>query len=147
MFSQNVKTVMAHEAFVVAEPQMSVEAAARAMVAAQVGAVMVVVDGMLTGVFSERDALHRVTAAGLDPHATPVGQVMTTTLFSVGPEASYGSALMLMHEHGLRQLPVLDAGRLLGVVPARDVLDPEMEEFVVEARRREAIGQELPPYR
>ncbi len=147
MFSQNVRTVMAHEACVVADPQMSVDAAARAMVAAQVGAVMVVVDGMLKGVFTERDALQHVTAAGLDPHVTTVSQVMTTTLFSVGPDASYGRALMIMHEQGLRQLPVLDAGRLLGVVSARDVLDPEMEEFVVEARRREAIGQELPPRR
>lgn len=146
MFNQQVKTVMAREACVLADPQMSVEAAAQAMAAAGVGALMVVVDGLLKGVFTERDALRRVTAAGLDPHVTPIGQVMTTTLFSVGPETSYGRALLLMHEQGLRQLPVLDAGRLLGVVPARDVLDPEMEQFVVEVRRREAIGQELPPH-
>jgi CBS domain-containing protein len=142
MFSQKVKTVMANEACVVADPQMTVEAAAQAMVAVGVAAVMVVADGVLRGVFTEHDALCRVTAAGLDPHATPVSEVMTTTFFSAGPETSYGRALMIMHEHGLRQLPVLDAGRLLGVVPARDALDPAMEEFVVEARRREAIGRE-----
>lgn len=147
MFNQRVKTVMAPEACVLADPQMSVEAAAQAMAAAGAGAVMVVVDGVLMGVFTGRDALRRVTAAGLDPHATPIGQVMTTTLFSVGPETSYGLALLIMHEHGLRQLPVLDAGRLLGVVPARDVLDPAMEEFVVEARRREAIDRESPTHR
>jgi CBS domain-containing protein len=142
MFSQKVKTVMAHEACVLADPQVSVQAAARTMAAARTGALMVVVGGILHGVFTGRDALHRVTATGLDPDTTPIGQVMTTTLISVGPETSFGRALLMMHEHGLRQLPVLDDGRLLGVVHARDVLDPTMEEFVVEALRREAIGQE-----
>lgn len=144
MFSLKVKTVMVQEACVVVDPQSTVDAAAQAMVAANVGAAMVVADGVLKGVFTERDALCRVTAPALDPHQTLVADVMTTTPRSVAPDNSFGYALQLMHAHGLRQLPVLDAGRLLGVVWARDALDPALEEFVAEAQRREGYCNERP---
>ena len=47
-----------------------------------------------------------------------------------------------MHEHGLRHLPVVEAGRVVGMVRARDALDPEMEEFSSEAQRREGYARE-----
>lgn len=111
--------------------------ACRMMATAQVGAVLVVDDGALRGIFTERDAVFRVMAAGLDPDATPISRVMTQAPMTLSADKPLGTALALMQKHGFRHVPVIDAGRLLGVVSARKALDPELEEFVAEARRRD----------
>ena len=54
----------------------------------------------------------------------------------IDPETSLGRALVLMHEHRLRHLPVVEDGKLIGIVCARDALDPELEDFTSEERRR-----------
>ena len=64
---------------------------------------------------------------------------MTTTPTTVGPDRSLGYALLLMHENGFRHVPVIENGKLIGVVSARDALNPDLEEFVAEAERRKHI--------
>lgn len=123
-----------------AAPEATVASAARMMKEGAVGAVLVVQEGRLVGIFTERDAVYRVMAAGRDPWATTLGEVMTREPKTVAPEESFGYALLVMHENGVRHAPVVEAdGRPVGVVSARHALDPELEEFTAEAERRKAI--------
>ncbi|MGB5079358.1 MAG: CBS domain-containing protein [Burkholderiales bacterium] len=122
-----------------APPETTVSEAARLMADRNVGAVMIVDRERLIGIFTERDAVFRVIARGLDTRTTPVGEVMTTEPKTVDPDKTFGLALLMMHENGFRHVPVIENGRPVGIVSARNALDPEMEEFVPETQRREHI--------
>jgi len=139
MLGQPIRNVIEPRKLVVAAPQTSVAAAARLMKEGAVGAVLVVEEGRLVGIFTERDAVCRVIACGLDPAATPVGTVMTPDPTTVAPDETFGYALLLMYENGFRHTPVVEDGRPVGVVSARHALDPDLEEFAVEADRRRHI--------
>jgi CBS domain-containing protein len=139
MFSVRIRSMMELEKMVTASPQTTVGEAARLMASAGVGAVMVVDNEALTGIFTERDAVYRVIAAGLDARTARLADVLTPSPLSVDPERSFGYALQLMHEHGFRHVPVVENGKPVGIVSARDALDPEMEDFICEAQRREGI--------
>ena len=76
-------------------------------------------------------------ARDLDPAATPLEAVMTPSPRTLEPNRTYGHALLLMQENGFRRVPVVQEGRLLGIVSSRNAMDPELEEFVSEQRRRE----------
>ena len=95
---------------------------ARAMVARNIGAVPVVRDGLLVGIFSERDLMGRVVSQGLDPRNTRVEEVMTADPLSVTPFETVDNCMLLMRHHGFRHLPICDGKRLLGVVSLRDLL-------------------------
>lgn len=144
MFSQRVRNVMEHDHMLIASPESLVTDAARLLAGSKLGAVMVVQGDQLTGIFTERDAVCRVLAAGLDAGSTPLARVMTPAPITVDPEGSFGHALLLMHQHGMRHVPVVEHGRPVGIVCARDALDPEMEEFACEAQRREAFNESGP---
>ena len=139
MFSQRIRRVMERERMLTAPPQTTVREAALLMAGANSGAVLVVEGETLAGIFTERDVVFRVIARGLDPASTPLQTVMTTEPITVHPDRTFGHALSLMHENHFRHLPVVADGKLLGIVSARDALDPELEEFVCEAQRRVAI--------
>jgi len=139
MFGLSIRNVMEPRKLVVASPQTSVREAARLMADARVGAVLVVSEGRLVGIFTERDVVYRVMAADRDARTTCLGEVMTAQPKALAPEESFGRALLVMHENGFRHVPVVEAGRPLGVVSARHALDPELEEFAAEARRREHL--------
>jgi CBS domain-containing protein len=70
---------------------------------------------------------------------TRLSEVMTHSPQTIDPEKSFGYALLTMHQNGFRHLPVVKDGKLLGIVSARNALDPDLEEFVSESRRREQI--------
>jgi len=136
MFDQTVRSVMQRRKIVVAPPDTRVAAAARLMAAKNVGAVMVVEDERLVGIFTERDLLIRVVARNLDAASTPLADVMTRKPLTIGPDKPFRTALAVMHEKGFRHLPVVEDGRIVGIVSARSAMDPELEEFESEALRR-----------
>ena len=142
MFSQPIRSIMERRKLVTAPPQATVREASQLMVKKQVGAVLVVEEGRLLGIFSERDAVFRVIARGLDPSATQLVQVMTPDPKTVKPSNTFGYAMTLMHENGFRHLPVLDEGKVVGIVSARTALDPDLEEFICEERRRKHFKEE-----
>jgi CBS domain-containing protein len=110
----------------------------------QVGAVMVVdAHGRLSGIFTERDALFRVLAAGRDPATTRLSEVMTKKPQTIHPDKPVGHALHMMYENGFRHVPVVEDGRPVGMVSARDALGPELQEFESEVKRRQQIGEIL----
>jgi CBS domain-containing protein len=137
MLSQPVRSIIGKQAFVTVPPSASVRQAAELMARGHVGAVVVVEDDHLIGIFSERDAVLRVVARGLEPATTPLAEVMTPAPVTIEPDRSFGHAMALMHAHGCRHLPVVENGRPIGIVSARNALDPELEDFVCEERRRQ----------
>jgi CBS domain-containing protein len=139
MLGLPVRSVVEPRRLVVADPQTSVGEAARMMKENKVGAVLVVEDGRLVGIFTERDAVYRVMALGGEPAEITLDEVMTRDPKTVEPDETFGYALLLMHEHGFRHAPVVEDGLPVGVVSARNALDPDLEEFVAEAARRKHI--------
>ncbi len=137
MLNQPVRSLLARHRLVVTSPATTVSEAAGLMAQREVGAVLVVDDERLLGIFSERDAVCRVVARGLEPARTPLADVMTPSPVIIAPECSFGHALTLMQQHHCRHLPVIEDGRPIGIVSARKALDPELEEFVCEERRRQ----------
>jgi CBS domain-containing protein len=122
-----------------ASPETSVVDAAKLMEQKSVSAVLVISQEKLVGIFTERDAVFRVIARGMDVRTTPLGDVMTPSPVTVTPEKSFGYALLLMHENGFRHVPVVVDGMPVGIVSARSALDPDLEEFVSEEQRRRHI--------
>lgn len=141
MFEQLVKDVMDPKKVLMLPPEASVSEAAVLMAKKKTGAVMVVVEERLVGIFTERDALFRVVARELDPVTTRLSKVMTADPKTVGPRMTYGFALVMMQENGFRHAPVVENGKPIGIVGSRNAFDPELEEFAAEAHRREYIRQ------
>jgi CBS domain-containing protein len=122
---------------------MTVLEAARLMQKSGYAAIAVVDGGRLVGVFTERDAVSRVIAAERDPAATRLAEVMTANPRTIEPDQPFGHALHVMHEGGFRHVPVVEHGRFIGMVSARDALGPEVRDFVSELEQREHIGEIL----
>lgn len=136
MFSQRIRSVMKQEKFLTAPPETTISSAARLMARKRVGAIMVVDEQRLVGIFTERDAVFRVIARGRDVEKTRLAEVMTARPKTVDPEKSFGFALLMMQENGFRHVPVVEDGKPVGIVSSRNALDPDMEEFEIEAQRR-----------
>jgi signal-transduction protein with cAMP-binding, CBS, and nucleotidyltransferase domain len=92
--------------------------------------------------FTERDVVFRVVARRLDARATRLADVMTRAPRTVDSDKPFGHALLVLQENGFRHLPVMQNGKLIGIVSARSAMDPELEEFVSEAHRRKRFGKE-----
>jgi CBS domain-containing protein len=107
----------------VIEPSLDVRSAVRTMTDRNIGAVAVVESGVLAGIFSERDLMSRVVAAGLDPDATNVGQVMSKELVVAESTEGFDAAIEKMHSIHARHLPVVDDGKLVGMISIRDLLE------------------------
>lgn len=100
----------------------TVRDAVETMVAERLGAVLIEnEDGLIDGIFTERDLLRRVVHAGRDPEATPISLVMTRDVRFVSPGTTIEAALALMHVNGFRHLLVMDGPRVLGLLSIRDM--------------------------
>ena len=86
--------------------------------------------------------MFRVVARGLDSATTRVTDVMTPDPKTIAPDKAFGVAMVLMHENGFRHLPVVENDVPIGIVSSRSALDPDLEEFISEERRRKHL-QEL----
>jgi len=139
MPDRRIRSIIQGRPPVTVSPQTTVAEAARLMKIRKVGALLVVAGARLIGIFTERDALLRVIAEERDPHKTHIAQVMTPDPQTVHPDKPFRYALHLMHEGGFRHVPVVENGRSLGVVSARDVLGSELREFATELQTREHI--------
>src|SRR5438270_920419 len=107
-----------------------------------VGAVAVLDSGKLVGVFSERDLMTRVVARGLNPDNTTVEDVMTRSIVVADPVEDIDAALDKMNQIGCRHLPVVDRGKLVGMISLRDLLIEDDET----QRKRAKFLNELVTY-
>jgi CBS domain-containing protein len=139
MRERPIRSLITNQHPVTAAGEMTVADAAYLMKERRVGAVLVMNEGRLAGIFTERDALFRVIAEGRDPAATRLADVMSANPRTIGPDRPFGHALHMMHEGGFRHVPVVENGRPLGMVSARDALGPELEAFVSELDSRERL--------
>ncbi len=99
-----------------------------------VGALVVVDDGDLKGILSERDYARKIILHGRDSASTRVADIMTSELVTVVPTQSVNDCMQIMTEHRIRHLPVVDEGRLVGVVSIGDVVKAVIEDqrFLIE---------------
>ena len=103
-------------------PAASAREAAQLMAVWRVSALPVVHEEDLVGIVTERDLVQRVLAAGCDPDATPVAQIMSSALVTARPGETYDEALVQMARHRVRHLLVVSRDRLIGLVSMRDLL-------------------------
>ena len=143
MSHRTIRTIIEEQEPVTAPATMTVSEAARLMRNRRVGAILVVQEGALAGIFTERDALIRVLAEGRDVHTTLLADVMTRNPKTIHPDRSFAEALQMMYGGSFRHVPVVEDGRPVGMVSARDALGPELEAFVYEMLRQEQIGEIL----
>jgi CBS domain-containing protein len=102
-------------------PDFTVQDAVRQMNRERVGALLVMVGDTIVGIFTERDLLSRVVAEDRSPAKTLVGEVMTTEIVAVRPTRTVGEAMQVVSEKRVRHLPVVEDGRLLGIISAGDL--------------------------
>ncbi|MBI2316104.1 MAG: CBS domain-containing protein [Betaproteobacteria bacterium] len=134
-----ISSIIEKQTILACSAQLTVSEAADLMKKSDFGAIVVTERGRLVGIFTERDALTRVIAQGRDPRSTQLTEVMTRNPQTIDPNKQFGHALHMMYEGGFRHVPVVSNGKPVGMISARDVLGPELEDFVAEVRRREHI--------
>jgi len=103
-------------------PQASIYEALQIMADKNVGALLVVEEARLVGIFSERDYARKVILKGKSSKETPVGELMTQQVFSIHPNNSLEDCLKLMTDKHIRHLPVLENDRLIGILTIGDVV-------------------------
>ena len=121
MTMRKMSEIVRHQKPVILSQDTTVKHACCSMRDARVGAVLVTdKGGNLVGIFTGRDAVARVSAAGRDSATTRLRDVMTREPHTMAPSKTAIDALRLMQERGFRHVPVVDNGRLLGVVSRGD---------------------------
>ena len=103
-------------------PDASVYEALQFMAEKNLGALVVLNDGELAGIMSERDYARKVILLDRGSRQTLVGEIMTDTVITVSPRTTVSDCMELMTEHHIRHLPVIEDGALAGVVSIGDVV-------------------------
>lgn len=114
-------------------PDDTVQEAVARMNARKLGSVVVLAEGALRGIFTERDVLTRVVAAGRDPKTTRIHEVMTAGPLTVSPDDTIEEVMKLISERRVRHLPVIEEGRIVGLISMGDIT-----KWLVRAHRAEA---------
>ena len=139
MTDRLISKIIEGQEIVTATADTTVGDAALLMREKHIGAVLVVNNDRLAGIFTERDALFRVVAEGRDVKTTRLSDVMTRNPQTVKPDQRFSVALQMMYGGKFRHVPVVEDGRPVGIISARDALGPELEAFVYELLRQEQV--------
>ncbi len=134
-----IPDIVEGQSLVTLAPDATVAAAAQIMAERRLGAVMVVKAKKLVGIFTERDMVLRVVAAGLSPAKTKLGAVMTVNPDTLAPDDFAREALERMATKGYRHLPVVKNGQPVGMVSVRDlyaIVVDRMESGIVRMAER-----------
>jgi len=129
-----VKDVVDRDLYFV-EPSQPVADVAKKMAELKVGAIVVLEEGRLKGVFSERDLLTRVVVQCLDPGKTLVEQVMTVDVATIADTAGVETAMESMRLNSCRHLPVLRGDEVVGFLSMRDLMNHELSRRTEELMR------------
>jgi CBS domain-containing protein len=135
-----VPDVVSNQQLLEMPPDATVRSAALAMRERHVGAVLVTTDGHLAGIFTERDMVNRVVAEGRDPDRTTLVEVMTADPDTIAPTTTAIEALRRMDDGGYRHLPIVERGRLVGIVSRRDFHGDEKARLEDESELWKKIG-------
>jgi signal-transduction protein with cAMP-binding, CBS, and nucleotidyltransferase domain len=116
----------------------SVADVARRMADLRVGAILVLENDDLRGLFSERDLMTRVVVEGRNPETTPVSAVMSTNLATIDESATLDEARECMNQNNCRHLPVMSGARVTGFLSMRDLMNYELESKIEELQHLQA---------
>jgi CBS domain-containing protein len=124
-------------------PTQSVLEAIKVLAAEDIGAAIVMVDGRLAGIFSERDYTRKVILKGRSSDTTRVEEIMTPNVIVVTPRTRTRECMQLMSEKNIRHLPVVDEGRVVGMVSIRDIVSDIIadQDFTIEQLEHYISGQ------
>ena len=124
-------------------PEMSVLEAIKTLAAEDVGAVIVMNGDRLAGILSERDYTRKVILKGRSSDTTRVEEIMTPNVLVVTPRTKTRECMSLMTEKGIRHLPVVDDGRVVGMVSIRDIVGDIIadQDFTIEQLEHYISGQ------
>ncbi len=139
-----LRSVLHNRRVISVPPAVSVHDAAVMMVESRVGAIPVLDGERLVGIFSERDLMTRVVVPGLDARNTAVSEVMTAEVITATLEEHVDRCLEKMRSVGCRHLPVIEEGRIIGVLSMRDLLRDEIDEQDHEIRNLRAYLHQTP---
>ena len=128
------KIIEGHAGIQSVAPEALVTECVRTMSSAKIGALLVLNGEKLVGIFTERDALNRVLAAGLEPRSTKVSDVMTKDPVSVPSSTTVGEAMELVTKRRFRHLPVMENGKVLALVSSGDLTHWLVKDQIVDVR-------------
>ncbi len=143
MSNRPVRDCIRREAALVGHATDSVQAAAKRMAEAVCSSILICDGDRLLGIFTERDLLTRVVAEGREPSATTLGEVMTANPDTIEAGAPVIEAIRRMDELNFRHMPVLERGRILGVVSWRDLPFEERVGMQSELDRRHTLAERM----
>ncbi len=139
-----VRDLLRNQVTISAEAHQTVLEVASLMMEHNIGAVPVLQEGRMIGIFSERDLMIRVVVAGKDPAQTPVGEVMTEDPLTIAPDEPLETCMTLMKRHGFRHLPICAGRELKGVISLRDIMLHNLDEKDDEVRMMRAYLHSTP---
>ena len=124
-------------------PSQSVLEAIKVLAAEDIGAAIVIEGGRLAGIFSERDYTRKVILKGRAADTTRVEEVMTPNVIVVTPRTRTRECMQLMSEKNIRHLPVVEEGRVVGMVSIRDIVSDIIadQDFTIEQLEHYISGQ------
>jgi len=130
-------------------PDTTVAEASRSMSRNEVGAVLIVEQGQIRGILSERDVVARVVAEGRDPSTTEVPEAATQKVVTVDVHVHVRECAKLLRDEGIRHLPVTRDGKAAGILSSRDFFAyvvEGLEKFIDRARYEEKLNKGEDPY-
>lgn len=110
------------------DPDMMVYRAIELMCEKNIGGLLIVENGKLVGIFTERDYARKLILKGKSSKDTPIKDLMTSNLVTVSPDTSIDDCMRVMTGRKIRHLPVLDKGDLVGIISIGDVVHYVIEE-------------------
>jgi len=124
-------------------PSQSVLEAIKVLAAEDIGAAIVIDGGSLAGIFSERDYTRKVILKGRASDTTRVEEIMTPNVIVVTPRTRTRECMQLMSEKNIRHLPVVEEGRVVGMVSIRDIVSDIIadQDFTIEQLEHYISGQ------
>jgi CBS domain-containing protein len=104
-------------------PEMTVFEGLKELARHGVGAMLVMQDWKLVGIFSERDYTRKIALEGKNSHNVKIAEIMTSQIVSVTPATGTRVCMTLMSQKRIRHLPVMDGDKVLGLISIRDIMD------------------------
>ena len=139
-----ISNIIAGQTVVSSTKDTSVRSACRLMAEKRIGALVVVENNRVVGIFTERDALNKIPAGNLDPDTTLLSQVMVANPQTIHADKPLGYALQFMVDGGFRHVPVVDQnGAPMGMVSARDALGQDMVQLENNLKFREHLEENI----
>ena len=110
------------------EPKATIFEALEIMSEKEIGALLVMEDGKLTGIFSERDYARKVILKGISSKETPVGELMTKKVFYIDSQKTINDCMAMMTAKRIRHVPVIEDNQVMGIVTIGDVVNQIISE-------------------